>query len=150
MSTSGEFLSTDMTVEFLEPGSVTNYYALTTYVNGVTLSRSAGEAEVTTHGSGGYRQYITGLKEGELSFTLMYNTTPAYAQRPQTRVRQLFENLTRTTWRLRPNGTGTGLHEITHSGVVTGFEEDFNLDDQAVSAAVTVRVNGAITDSTQS
>lgn len=148
MSTSGEFLSTDLTIEFLEPGSVSNYYNLSTYVNGVTLSRSAGEADVTTHGTT-TRQFLRGLIEGELSFTLLYNTTPAYAQRPQTRVRQLFDAGTRTTWRIRPNGAATGYHEITFSGVVMAMDEDYSLDDQAVSASVTVRVNGAITDSTQ-
>jgi hypothetical protein len=149
MATTGEFIASDATLEFLEPGSVTNYYDLSTYVNEVTLSRTAGEAETTSLGTT-YRTYIRGLKEGELSFTIFFNNTPAAAQRPHHRVRQLFEAGTLTTWRVRPQGSGTGKLEETFSGTVTGWEEDLTNDDQAVSAAVTVRVNGAITDTIQS
>jgi hypothetical protein len=148
MATTGEFIASDATLEFLEPGSVTNYYNLSTYVNEVTLSRTAGEAETTALGTT-YRTYIRGLKEGELTFTLMFNNTPAAAQRPHHRVAQLFEAGTLTTWRLRPQGTGTDKLERTFSGSVTGFEEDLTNDDQPVSASVTVRVNGAITDTLQ-
>jgi predicted secreted protein len=149
MATTGEFIASDATLAFLEYGSTVDYYDLSTYVNEVTLSRTAGEAETTTLGTT-YRQYIRGLKEGELSFTIFYNNTPAAAQRPHHRVRQMFEDGTRTTWRVRPQGAGTGKLEATFSGTVTGYEEDLTNDDQAVSAAITVRVNGAITDTIQS
>jgi hypothetical protein len=148
MATTGEFIASDATLEFLESGSVSNYYNLSTYVNEVQLSRSAGEAETTTLGTT-YRQYIAGLREGELSFTIYFNNTPAAAQRPHYRVLQMFEAGTRTTWRVRPQGEGTGKLESTFSGTITGFETDITNDDQPVSAAVTVRVNGAITDTNQ-
>jgi hypothetical protein len=148
MATTGEFIASSATLGFLEPGSVTNYYDLSTYVNEVQLSRTAGEAETTSLGTT-YRTFIRGLKEGELTFNLFFNNTPAAAQRPHYRVSQLFEAGTLTTWRLRPQGEGSGYLEYTFSGTVTGYEIDVTNDDQPVSAAVTVRVNGAITDTNQ-
>lgn len=149
MALTGEFIASDTTVEFLEPGSVTNYFALTTYVNEDALSLTAGEVETTAHGTTS-RTYIPGLKDGEYSFTLMYNTTPAAAQRPQHRVRQLWENRTATTWRVREQGTGTGLPEYTFSGFITEFSPDLANDDQAVSASVSIKISGAVTHAFQS
>lgn len=148
MAATGEFLANDLTIEFLEPGSASNYYALTTYVNEDEFSRSVGEAETTAHGTTS-RTYIPGLKEYEYSFTLMHNTTPAEAQRPQTRIRQLLEARTMTTWRVRPLGVATGRPEVTFSAYVSEMSDDLANDDQPVSSSVSLRVTGDVTYATQ-
>lgn len=148
MALTGEFQATDYQIGFLEPGSATNYYDLSTYVNGDSLSRNVGTADTTCHGVS-YRTFIAGMKSGELSFTLLHNTAPALAQQPQTRVRQLLENRTVTTWRIRERGTGSGLPETTFQALVTGMVSNYANDDAVVSSDVTLTVSGTITDSTQ-
>lgn len=149
MALSGAIIASDLTIGFLEPGSVTNYFDLSTYVNEDAQSVSVGEIDVTAHGTV-WRQFRPGLKEGDYSFTVIFNTTPAAAQHPQHRLRQLLDNNTETTWRVRYLGAGTGLPEETWSGFLTAYEPDFANDDQAVTASITVKVNGAITSGFQS
>jgi hypothetical protein len=149
MALTGEYIASDLTVGFLEPGSVTNYFDLSAYVNEDSMSLSRGEAETTGHGTTA-RTYIPGLKDGEYSFTIMFNTVPAYAQQPQHRLFQLFDNGTATTWRVREKGVGTGLPEMTFSAFISGFEPDYANDDQPVSASVSLKISGAVTRSSQS
>lgn len=148
MALTGEYIASDFTIGFLEPGSVSNYFDLSVYVNEDSMSLSRGEAETTGHGTTA-RTYIPGLKDGEYSFTIMYNTTPAYAQQPHHRLRQLFDAGTMTTWRAREKGTGTGLPEETFSAFISSFEPDYANDDQPVSASVTLKISGNVTRASQ-
>lgn len=149
MALTGNILASDLTIGFLEPGSVSNYFDLATYVNEDAQSRTVGEVEVTAHGTTA-RQYMPGLKDGDYSFTLYFNTVPAAAQTPQHRLRQLLEDRTITTWRLRYRGAGAGLPEETFSAFLTDFSPDLANDDQAITASITVKITGDITYGFQS
>lgn len=148
MALTGEYIPSDLGFGFLEPGSATNYYELSTYVTNFTLGQARDKVDTTCYGTS-VRTFIQGLSENEASFTLLHNNTPAYAQRPQTRLQQLFANQTSTTWRVRPLGTGSTLPEITFTATVQTKNETF-ANGEAVSSEVTLAISGAITDSTQS
>lgn len=146
MAASGEFLATDLTVEYENPSSTWN--AITTNVNEDSLGQSRGEAETTAHGTTA-RTYIAGLKEDTYSFTLMHNNTNSYSSRPQTLLATVYSDGTSVNWRIRPNGAATGRLEITFAGFLTSFETDFTSDDQVVSSSVEVRISGGVTYGTQ-
>lgn len=147
MASTGEKIGSAYELAFLEPGSVTNYYDLTTYVNQDKLTKKTGEADTTAH-STVTKTFIPGLNENTLTFDLMHNNTPAYAQRPQTRVRQLQQTRTVTTWRIRPDGDGSGFEEVTFTAFVTQMDDNYANDNKPVSSTVALRVN-ALTFATQ-
>ena len=148
MASSGEFIASDLVLEWENPAASGAWNALTTYSNQGKLSQSVGEAETTSYGTTA-RTYIPGLFDNTLSFTLFHNNTAAYASRPQTLLRAVFLARTQINFRLRPNGTTSGRHEQTFSGFVTKMDDDYSSDDQPVSSDVEVRINGAVTSAAQ-
>src|ERR1700682_5578952 len=123
MALTGEFVACNATFAFLEPGSVTNYYNLSTYVNADVINRTRGEAETTAH-TGCDKTFIPALMDGSYDFTLMHNNVPALAQQPQVRLRQMFESGVITTWRVHEQGDGSGLPELTFKGFLLDFVAD--------------------------
>ena len=101
----------------------------------LTLNLSKAEADVTTRSNSGWRANVGTLKEGELSFDMLYETSDA------------FYTAVYEAWR-----DGTELHvaaaygDIDESGVeyfemvvaVIGFEEQQPLED-AVTVSVTLK-----------
>lgn len=146
MALSGEFLATSMLVQYEAPTSTWN--DIQTFVNEDSLSSSRGEAETTGHGTTA-RTYIAGLKEHTYSFTLMHNNTNGYSTRPQTILEGYYTAGTAVSWRIRPNGTGTGNSQAVFTGFITSFETDFTSDDQPVSTSVEIRITGDVTWSAQ-
>lgn len=148
MAASGEFIASDLVLEWENPAAAAVWNPLTTYSNQGKVSQSVGESETTSYGTTS-RTYIPGLFDNTLSFTLFHNNTVAYATRPQTILRTVFLARTQINFRLRPNGTTTGRHELTFSGFLTKMDDDYSSDDQPVSSDVEVRINGAVTSAAQ-
>ena len=144
MALSGEFIASSLTIEYENPTSTWN--AIQTYVNNGKSSQSAGEAETTGYGTTS-RTKIPGLIENSYSFSLMYNNTAAYASRPQTVLAGFFANRTTLAWRVRPNGSGSGNHQMAFNAFISKFDTDLTNDDQPVSAAIELSISGDITHS---
>jgi len=141
MALSGEFIASSLTIEYENPSTTWN--AIQTYVNQGKMSQSAGEAETTGYGTTS-RTYIPGLIENTYSFTLLHNNTAVYASRPQTLLAGFFANRTLLNWRVRPNGSGTGNHQITFSAFISKFDTDQSNDDQPVSSDIELRISGDV------
>jgi len=148
MASTGEKIGSALTAAFLEPGSASNWYEMGTYINGDTLDHKTGEADTTAHGTT-QRTFIPGLTENQWDFELLHNNTPAYAQRPQVRLRQFQQARTIVSWRIRVDGDGSGLEEATFTGFILSMKDNFANDNKPVSSSVSVRVN-PITYGTQS
>jgi hypothetical protein len=144
MAVSGEFIASSLTIEYENPSATWN--AIQTYVNQGKVSQSAGEAETTSYGTTS-RTYIPGLIENTYSFTLMHNNTAAYASRPQTLLAGFFANRTALAWRVRPNGSGSGNHQMAFTAFISKFDTDQSNDDQPVSSDIELRISGDITHS---
>lgn len=148
MASSGEFIASDLVLEWENPAAAGTWNALTTYSNQGKLSQSVGEAETTSYGTTA-RTYIPGLFDNTFSFTLFHNNTLAYALRPQTILRTVFLARTVINFRVRPNGTASGRHEQTFSGFLTKMDADYSSDDQPVSSDCEVRISGAVVSAAQ-
>lgn len=101
---------------------------------------SSEEIDVTTHdSSGNYRETLpTFLDAGELSFDILFD--PANAQHEA--LLDSFENKTLVDYKLIFQDTGNT--EWDFSAFVKSFSPSNGLED-ASSASVTLRINGAIT-----
>lgn len=148
MALTGEFIASDLTIEYSEPGTPATYFDLSQYVNDVKRGWKIGEADTTSYGTKD-KTSIPGLGENELSFTLRYNNAPAAASRPQAKLKTLAQNRNVTGWRIRDMGIGTGKPEQTFSAYVTGFDEEKANDDKPVSASIKLRITGSVTETTQ-
>jgi hypothetical protein len=129
-----------LTAAFLEPGSAAAFFEFANYINGDSVDKKTGEADTTAHGTS-TKTFIPGLNENAWAFELMWNNTPAYAQRPQTRFRQFQQGQTVVTFRIRPYGAGSGLEEIGFTGFVTGMKDNTASDNKPVSSSVSLRIN---------
>lgn len=148
MALTGEFIATDLTLEYEEPGTSTTYNDISQYVNEVKFGRKVGVADTTSYGTKD-KTSVPGLGEHEVSFMLRFNNTPAVAARPQTKLKVMFDNHTATTWRVRELGAGNGLPEQTFTAYITQFDEEKSNDDTVVGATVKLTISGAVTEATQ-
>lgn len=149
MATTGEYISSELTAAFLEPGSTTNWYEFAQYINADKQDQKTGSAETTAHGTTA-KTFIPGLNENGWSFDLMHNNTPVYAQRPQVRLRQFQQARTVVSWRIRPDGDGSQLEERTFIGFITQMTDSLANDGKVVSSSITIQISGAITYGVQS
>lgn len=148
MALTGEFIPTDLTIEYSEPGTPATFFDVSQYVNDVKRGWKIGEADTTSYGTKD-KTSIPGLGENELSFTLRYNNTPAAASRPQTKLKAMAAARNITGWRIRDLGIGTGKPEQTFQAFITGFDEEKANDDKVVSASVKLRITGSVTETLQ-
>lgn len=102
-------------------------------------SMKAETIDVTNMDSGGWREFITSLKDGgEVTFDV--NFLPAAAT--HLAVLQDFVDSVISTWSLVWTDSGTSTWSF--EGLVTAFQANAQIDD-ALTASVTVKMSGAPT-----
>ena len=111
---------------------------LSTYLNNVTVSRSADTADTTAFGSS-TRSFIAGLKDATITVSGMfdsavYSTIAGWLGTSQ-------------TWEYGPAGSTAGRVKVSGSGIITGVELGSAVGE-VVTANITVQVSGAVTDGT--
>ena len=117
-------------------GGVTATTELTNIRN-VTQNVKKGEADVTTRGGGGWRQKVGTLKEGDVSFEMLHNTSDAGYQF----IRDAYFNDTTIAMAFFDEAGGSGL-DADFS--VMDFSRVEDLED-----ALKYNVTVSITDSTR-
>lgn len=111
---------------------------LSTYLNSVTVSRSADTADTTAFGSG-TRSYVAGLKDATITVAGMFDAT-------------VYSTIagwlgTSQTWEYGPAGSANGRVKVNGSGIITAVELGSAVGE-VVTASITIQVSGAVTDGT--
>lgn len=111
---------------------------LSTYLNNITVSRSADTADTTAFSSS-TRSYVAGLKDATISLTGMFDAT-------------VYSTIagwlgTSQSWEYGPAGSGSGKVKVSGSGIVTAVELGSAVGE-VVTASLTIQVSGAVTDGT--
>jgi predicted secreted protein len=119
----------------LDGGS--NYTAIGE-VRDATLSISQEEIEASSFDSGGWKEFIPGMKEWEFESEALY----LYGDAGQDNVYNVLVNGTTAKWRFIPK-TGTGNKGYQGDGFVTSWETNSAVDD-AVSVSISLRGSGQL------
>lgn len=94
-----------------------NALNLTDFIDDITFTDSADSLDITTFGNNGHRKR-GGLTDGTIAIGGVYDTT---VNGPHDVVAPLLGTIATFTW--RPEGTGTGLPQVTGSVLVQNFVE---------------------------
>lgn len=137
--TAGEIAKALITSDFLELSNVTD----------VTVNLSKAEADITTRGAGGFRAKVGTLKEGELSFEMIWDTNDASFLAVSD---AYFGNTALTFLALDQNAQNAadGPPVIAPQGIyadfsVLNFEKSEALEDaQRVSVTISVTTGGPL------
>lgn len=111
---------------------------LSTYLNSITVSRSADTADTTAFSSG-TRSYVAGLKDATITIAGMFDAT-------------VYSTIagwlgTSQTWEYGPAGSANGRVKVSGSGIITAVELGSAVGE-VVTASITIQVSGAVTDGT--
>ena len=111
---------------------------LSTYLNNVTVSRTADTADTTAFGSS-TRSFIAGLKDATISVSGMFDASVYSTVAGWLGTSQTFE--------YGPAGSTAGRVKVSGSAIVTGVELASSVGE-VVAANLTLQVTGTVTDGT--
>lgn len=103
-------------------------------VKDVTLNLTTGEADVTTRGSGGWREFIATLRDGGASFEILWDTSDAFF----TAIQTAFINGTLIAMLVLDDAIADGGQGLDADMMVSSFTRNETLDD-AVTASIEVK-----------
>jgi hypothetical protein len=111
---------------------------LSTYINSVSVSRTADTAETSAFGSS-TKSFVAGLKDATITVSGMfdaavYSTISAWQGNSQ-------------TWEYGPAGSANGRVKVSGSGIVTNVEMSSSVGE-VVALNISIQVSGAVTDGT--
>ena len=111
---------------------------LSTYLNNVTVSRTADTADTTAFGSS-TRSFSAGLKDATISVSGMFDASVYSTVAGWLGTSQTFE--------YGPAGSTAGRVKVSGSAIVTGVELASSVGE-VVAANLTLQVTGTVTDGT--
>lgn len=134
----------------VDPAGTTTYQDIFAHVD-FSVSQRAPRQEKTKQLSGGKREFIPGLRERELTFSLRWDQSDAQVGRTHAELYGDFMAATKMRWLLTypPNAAGsyTGARTRSFLGVLTGFQVRGALGE-VITADVTLQICLAVTEST--
>jgi hypothetical protein len=111
---------------------------LSTYINSVSVSRTADTAETSAFGSS-TKSFVSGLRDATITVSGMfdaavYSTIAGWLGTSQ-------------TWEYGPAGSASGRVKVSGSGIVTSVELSSSVGE-VVAANISIQVSGTVTDGT--
>ena len=123
------------------------YTDITAYINDTGMEMSLDEGEATKQNST-WKEWVPGLAEGSVSFTVFHEDLLDFASQPQNIIESLMGKF--ANWRIREQGAGSGKPERLWKGFVKSIKPNLANDSSVVSSECEVRVTGAPTSAGQS
>lgn len=109
-----------------------------------SFTRNKDELDITCKGTGAYRSFLEGFKDGTIEGTLHWDETDVAAIKIQDSY--FGDTALRARWRL--GGAASGENEHEANCIATEFSDDSPLEDVA-DVSFTLRLNGDFSPSAQ-